>query len=210
MSNDGKSTEHRIDQFFSGPGARADQWRDLVEAAKAWAGATGGRAKYEALLNDLAVTEEFHGYPGLQLMAALKESAAAGDAATSLALSTRIVQALMTRSFRQHAGDWSVNEDGDGGVPDLLPPGGHPLKPERNTVGAGTLLLSRRARREGAPLAAFIVLDNGKCRPLDAEFVDPAFDSNSIRRGTWERKRHAAVPAAPIRVSNGTIQKPTM
>ena len=106
----------------SGPGARADQWRDLVEAAKAWAGATGGRAKYEALLNDLAVTEEFHGYPGLQLMAALKESAAAGDAATSLALSTRIVQALMTRSFRQHAGDWSVNEDGDGGVPDLLPP----------------------------------------------------------------------------------------
>ena len=122
MSSDGKSTEHRIDQFSAGPGARADQWRDLVEAAKAWAGGTGDRAKYEALLNDLTVTEEFHGYPGQQLMAALKESAAAGDAATSLALSTRIVQALMTRSFRQHAGDWSVNDDGNGGVPDLLPP----------------------------------------------------------------------------------------
>jgi arginine decarboxylase len=122
MTKETQVQDHRIDQFFSGPGARADQWRDLVEAAKAWAGGTGDRAKYEALLNDLAVIEEFHGYPGLQLMAALKESAAADDAATSLALSTRIVQALMTRSFRQHAGDWSVNEDGNGGALDLLPP----------------------------------------------------------------------------------------
>ena len=65
MSSDGKSTEHRIDQFFSGPGARADRWRDLVDAAKAWAGGSGDRAKFEAPLNDLAVTEEFHGYPGL-------------------------------------------------------------------------------------------------------------------------------------------------
>ena len=121
MTKETQIQEHRIDQFFSGPGARADQWRDLVEAAKAWAGGRGERAKYEALLNDLAVVEEFHGYPGLQLMVALKESAAAGDAATSLGLSTRIVQALMTRSFRQHAGDWSVNEDDSGGVPDLLP-----------------------------------------------------------------------------------------
>src|SRR5258705_10653996 len=122
MTKETQIQDHRIDQFFSGPGARADQWRDLVVAAKAWAGGTGDRAKYEALLNDLAVTEEFHGYPGPQLVAALKESAAAGDAATSLMLSTRIVQALMTRSFRQHAGDWSANEDGNGGVPDLLPP----------------------------------------------------------------------------------------
>ena len=26
----------RIDQFFTGPGARADRWRDLVELAEAW------------------------------------------------------------------------------------------------------------------------------------------------------------------------------
>ena len=30
-----KPAQKRIDQFFSGPGARADDWRDLVEAAKA-------------------------------------------------------------------------------------------------------------------------------------------------------------------------------
>jgi arginine decarboxylase len=111
----------RIDQFFNGPGGRADNWRDLVEAAKAWASGRGDRGKYEALLTDLAVTEEFHGYPGLQLMGALREAAATGDAATSLALATRLTQALTTRSFRQHAGDWSVKDDGNGETPDLVP-----------------------------------------------------------------------------------------
>ena len=121
MSNDVTLAQLRIDQFFSGPGGRADDWRGLVEAAKAWAQG-GNRAKYDAALSDLSAMEEFRGYPGLQLMAALKEAAASGDAATSFGLSTRIVQALQTRSFRQHAGDWSLHDDGDGDVPDLLPP----------------------------------------------------------------------------------------
>ena len=43
MTKETQNQERRIDQFFSGPGARADQWRDLVEAAKAWAGGTGDR-----------------------------------------------------------------------------------------------------------------------------------------------------------------------
>src|SRR5438128_887701 len=85
MSKDAKPAQHRIDQFFSGPGGRADNWRDLVEAAKAWSRG-GDRAKYDAALADLSVTEEFHGYPGLQLMGALREAAATGDAAGSLAL----------------------------------------------------------------------------------------------------------------------------
>ncbi|MGN1289036.1 MAG: decarboxylase, partial [Bradyrhizobium sp.] len=121
MANDAKPVQQRIDQFFSGPGGRADNWRDLVEAAKVWS-RSGDRAAYDAALSALAVTEEFHGYPGLHLMAALKEAASSGDAATSLALSTRIAQALQTRSFRQHAGDWSPEGEGDNGVPDLLPP----------------------------------------------------------------------------------------
>jgi hypothetical protein len=33
MSSDTKPAQKRIDQFFSGPGGRADDWRDLVEAA---------------------------------------------------------------------------------------------------------------------------------------------------------------------------------
>src|SRR4051812_34194334 len=118
MSNDAKPAQKRIDQFLSGPGGRADDWRDLVEAAKVWARG-GDRASYDATLADLSVTEEFHGYPGLQLMAALRE--AAGDAGTSLSLATRITQALTTRSFRQHAGDGSLKDDGDWESPELLP-----------------------------------------------------------------------------------------
>src|SRR3954451_8885519 len=37
MPSDPKPTQKRIDQFISGPGGRADDWRDLVEAAKTWA-----------------------------------------------------------------------------------------------------------------------------------------------------------------------------
>ena len=72
MSKDTKPAQQRIDQFFSGPGGRADNWRDLVDAAKAWAQG-GDRAKYDAALADLSVTEEFHGYPGLHLIATLKD-----------------------------------------------------------------------------------------------------------------------------------------
>ncbi|KWV60435.1 decarboxylase [Bradyrhizobium macuxiense] len=111
----------RIDQFFSGPGGRADNWRDLLDAARAWSKG-GDRAKYDAALSGLAITEEYHGYPGVHLMAALKEAAAVGDAAKSLALVTQIVQALQTKSFRHHAGDWNAEDEGDGDVPDLLPP----------------------------------------------------------------------------------------
>src|SRR5205085_5467307 len=118
MSKDTKPAQKRIDQFLSGPGGRADDWRDLVEAAKVWARG-GDRAVYDAMLADLSVTEEFHGYPGLQLMAALRE--AEGDAAASLSLATRITQALTTRSFRQHAGDGSMKDDGNGEAPELLP-----------------------------------------------------------------------------------------
>src|SRR3981189_1741049 len=105
MSKDSKPAQKCIDQFLTGPGGRADDWRDLIETAKAWARG-GDRADYDVALADLSVTEEFPGYPGLHLMAALRE--AAGDAGTSLSLATRITQALMTRSFRQHAGDWSL------------------------------------------------------------------------------------------------------
>src|SRR4051812_32282438 len=121
MSKNGNSAQKRIDQFFSGPGARADDWRDLAEAAKAWARG-GQRAAYDSALADLSIKEEFHGYPGLKLMAALREAASAGDAAGSLALATRITQALQTKSFRQHAGDPADKDDGNGDASDLMLP----------------------------------------------------------------------------------------
>src|SRR5882724_8198443 len=101
-----ESQERRIDQFFSGPGARADDWRTLVEEAKAWSAGSGDRARFEKLLSEVAIMEEFHAYPGSRLMAVLRERMAASDATGVLALAMRISQAINTRSFRQHAGDW--------------------------------------------------------------------------------------------------------
>ena len=118
-----QTQERRIDQFFSGPGARADEWRGLVEAAKTWSSGSGDRSDFEKKLSQLAITEEYHAYPGLRLMAALTERAAAGDAAGTLALAMRITQSLQTRSFRQHAGDWDAHADADAEMPDLVPPG---------------------------------------------------------------------------------------
>jgi arginine decarboxylase len=115
--------ERRIDRFFSGPGARADEWRAVVEAAKAWSTGAADRASFEQQLSELAISEEYHAYPGPRLMAALKERSAAGDAAGALALAMRFTHALQTRSFRQHAGDWDVHADTDTETPDLLPPG---------------------------------------------------------------------------------------
>jgi arginine decarboxylase len=97
--------------------------RRLVEAAKAWSNGSGDRTGFEEKLSQLAITEEYHAYPGLRLMAALTERAAASDAAGTLALAMRITHSLQTRSFRQHAGDWDAHADADVEVPDLLPPG---------------------------------------------------------------------------------------
>src|ERR1700759_4988513 len=115
--------ERQIDQFFAGPGARADDWRSLVEAAKSWSAGQGDRAGVESLLSQLSVIEEFHAYPGSRMMAALRDRASANDAAGVLALAMRITQALQTRSFRQHAGDWDVQPDNENEMPELLPPG---------------------------------------------------------------------------------------
>jgi arginine decarboxylase len=170
MPKDNKPQQTRIDQFFSGPGARGDRWRDLVDAAKAWSDGLGDRAKFEAALSELAVTEEYHGYPGPHLMGALREKAAAGDARATLTLAERITRALMTRSFRQHAGDWDANQDDGESVPDLVPSAGGRSDSRRPYFE--TLIVT------GAPATAWPNL----CaewrrlrRPLDAFIYEPVF-----------------------------------
>ena len=116
-----KSRERRIDQFFSGPAARADSWRDLLDAAQAWLAGGAKREQFDAALADLGATEEFHAYPGLHLMAALRDCAASDDARATVALVRRISTALITRSFRRNSGDWNLHDDGEVAIPDMLP-----------------------------------------------------------------------------------------
>jgi arginine decarboxylase len=214
MSKDTKPAEKRIDQFLNGPGGRADNWRDLTEAAKAWARG-GDRANYDAALADLSVTEEFHGYPGLQLMAALREVALAGDAAASLALATRIAQALQTRSFRQHAGDWNPKDDGNGEALDLAPP---TLEQEAKrrpyfetliVTGLSTANWSALAtewRKLRRPVDAFVYepvivgsLEDAFC----AVMLNPNIAAVIINEGFALRSRHDAAVLRPMMAASG-------
>ena len=115
-------SQDKIDQFFSGPGARADRWRNILDIAQAWRAGNANRASFEAALAELAAIEEFHAYPGACLMAALRDTAAAEDPRSTAALAERITIALLTRSFRQHAEDWDVHGRLGERVPDVLPP----------------------------------------------------------------------------------------
>jgi arginine decarboxylase len=112
----------RIDQLFTGPGARADQWRNLVELAEAWSNGSGNRTRFETALAEMMATEEFHAYPGPGLMTSLRDHAAENDAQATASLARRITRALLTRSFRQNAGDWEAEEDGESITTDVLPP----------------------------------------------------------------------------------------
>jgi arginine decarboxylase len=112
----------RIDQFFSGPGARGDQWRSLVELAEAWSNGSGSRAAFVAALADLTATEAFHAYPGFELVTALRDHVADDDAGATAALARRITRSILTRSFRQNPGDWGTHDDDEGVAPDVLPP----------------------------------------------------------------------------------------
>ncbi len=122
MNEASEAGPRRIDTFFSTPAAREDRWRELVDAARAWAAGTDDRATFEAALNDAVAIEEFHGYPGPQLMTALRNRAESDDATGAAAFAWRISSALLTRSFRQHAADWDPHGEISGAVPDVLPP----------------------------------------------------------------------------------------
>ncbi|MGO4441304.1 decarboxylase, partial [Rhizobium sp. RAF56] len=121
MSQDPKHKISRIDQFFSGPNARADRWQDLADAAEAWLAGSLDRARFEEALAELAVTESYFAYPGGQMLTALRDHAAADNAAATTHLVHRIVRAVMTRSFRHDANDWDAGEDIRDSVPELVP-----------------------------------------------------------------------------------------
>jgi hypothetical protein len=48
----------RIDRFFAGPGARGDQWRNIVELAEAWPNEPSNGTKVDAALAEMAATED--------------------------------------------------------------------------------------------------------------------------------------------------------
>jgi arginine decarboxylase len=122
MLKTSKAQGRRIDEFFAGPAARADRWQALHNAARAWFDGKKNRAEFVEALGDLAVTEEFHAYPGTHLMAALQDGVAADDAPGVAALVAKICRAVTTRSFRKSSSDWETQDDDEAATRDVLPP----------------------------------------------------------------------------------------
>jgi arginine decarboxylase len=119
-----ESSPQRIDHFFAVPAARADRWRDLNAAARAWADGRSDRAAVEAAFEALGVYEEFHAYPGGRLIAVLRDRIASGAADATAMLARRMSDAILTRAYKHRAGDWeTVDEGGDGGLHEVVAAG---------------------------------------------------------------------------------------
>jgi arginine decarboxylase len=160
----------RIDQLFSGPGARGDRWQNLVELAEAWSNGSAGRSEVEDALASMTATEEFHAYPGLQLLTSLREQVANNDARGTASLARRIGRALLSRSFRQSPGEWAVAEEDDAVAANTLPPA--LTRADSHRPYFEVLIVT------GAPAArwpALAVEWRRLRRPLDAFVYEPVF-----------------------------------
>lgn len=97
-----------IDHFFSAPSGRTDRWRDLHAAARSWSGGATARSTVEAALAELGAIEEFHAFPGAELMAALHERLQSDDANGFLALAKRISLSTITGNYKHDLKEWQA------------------------------------------------------------------------------------------------------
>jgi len=106
-----------LDHFFSAVSARLDRWRDLGKAAQAWVAkptAAALKADCARQVEQIKPFESLQAFPGLRLLHALEERVASGDAHGALRLVQRVSSALMSRNYRNEAGDWENDEEGTG------------------------------------------------------------------------------------------------
>ncbi|HEV7336716.1 MAG TPA: decarboxylase [Bosea sp. (in: a-proteobacteria)] len=106
--NESVQESRSIDHFFSAPSGRTDLWRDLHAAARSWASGTKNRRAVEAALTELGVSEEFHAFPGADLLAALRGLLQNDDANGFLSLAKRISIAIITGNYKHDAKEWQA------------------------------------------------------------------------------------------------------
>jgi arginine decarboxylase len=125
MHDDVSHRPTRIDQFFPGLGARADRWRNLVQLADAWVEnpCESAGVKVKAALGEMIPIEEFHAYPGAQVLSLLWEQTGNNDAQEFAHICRRVTRALLTRSYKQNDGNWDANEPVDEISAEVIPPG---------------------------------------------------------------------------------------
>jgi arginine decarboxylase len=207
MSSETSSEAHReprIDQFVSGPGARVERWRELLDVAAAWSSGAAQRAKFETVLADISVLEEYYGYPGPRLMAGLRETAAEGDAKATLRAVRKLVTALSTRSFHRELDEQGEGQEDGGAVPDLMPPalgrGGRRRPYFEVLIVTGVPAtnwpaLATEWRNLRRPLDAFIyepILVGSFEDAFCAAMLNPAIAAVVVNEGFEFRSRHDA------------------
>ncbi|MCC7487339.1 MAG: decarboxylase [Burkholderiales bacterium] len=116
-----------LNQFFSASEARVDRWRTLNRITRTLANAGGqnadkARAEIAAVLEELNAIEELNGYPGPHLMGKLRERLHTGDWTGLARLVLRVSGALLSNSYRDDLEAWNPEEEGEGQLPDILPP----------------------------------------------------------------------------------------
>lgn len=110
-----------IDHFFSAPSGRTDRWRDLHAAARSWSRGEAARGAVEAALAELGAIEEFHAFPGPELMSALRERLQSDDASGFLALAKRISVATITANYKHDPKEWQAVDLSLADPTDMLP-----------------------------------------------------------------------------------------
>ena len=110
-----------IDHFISAPSGRTDRWRDLHALARSWAYGDAARGAVEAALAELGAIEEFHAFPGPELLAALRERMQSEDANGFLALAKRISLAAITSNYKHDPKEWQAVDLALSDPTDMLP-----------------------------------------------------------------------------------------
>ena len=196
----------RLDHFFSFPGARADRWRGLHAAARAWAQGRGEQAAARMLFDELVPFESFFAYPGRQLLASLRQRIDGGQAEATAALAQRISESILTKSYKSDTADWQSAETAAEAPPDLNTPtmargqGFRPyfemlvVSPGAATRGDNQIEQSRRLRRpedafiyETVPVASF---EEAIC----AVILNPAIAAVTL----YEGFEHASAAEVPV------------
>lgn len=119
---DSRSQDSRsIDHFFSAPSGRQDRWRELHAAARAWAKGNEKRSTVEVSLEEIGVVEEFHAFPGQELIASLRERLQNDDANGFLALAKRISVAIITGNYKHDPKEWQAVDLSLADPVDVLP-----------------------------------------------------------------------------------------
>jgi arginine decarboxylase len=124
----------RVDQFFTGAEARHDRWRTLLQQSRQWewsttkqeAGAKSHQSQVLETFEELCQWEDYFAYPGVNLLATLKDRITSSDAVGTTRLIRTISTAIVTHSYRTHLEEWENEEDRVGNLADRLPLSGEP------------------------------------------------------------------------------------